>query len=131
MEPFNPQARFEKAKCLFRMEEQLSSSSGGYGRGAGGLSEMEREERAEKSRSLIESALVELQKVCDYAPRERVTHTTMAKYLKRLGRLDEAMYHYTAALDLDPKKGGRIKANIENLHSTVEEDDEAIREIHM
>ena len=92
---------------------------------------MEREERAEKSRSLIESALVELQKVCDYAPRERVTHTTMAKYLKRLGRLDEAMYHYTAALDLDPKKGGRIKANIENLHSTVEEDDEAIREIHM
>ena len=123
MKPFNPQACFLKANCLFQMEEKLQSYSH-----SAMTSELELRAR---SRTLIERAIVELQKVCDYSPKEVVVHTTMAKYLKRLGRLDEAMHHYTTALDISPKKGSRIKANIENLHSNDDLDDESIKEIQM
>ncbi|KAH8054423.1 hypothetical protein JL720_14443 [Aureococcus anophagefferens] len=50
-----------------------------------------------------EDALAELRAVSDHAPREASVHFLMGKVCKKLGRLDDAMMHFTFALDLEPR----------------------------
>lgn len=74
-------------------------------------------------------------------PREASVYFLMGKICKQLGkwfhvrvfemisgaigRRDEAMMHFTSALDLDPKDSTMIKQSIDKLDSTdMDEDDE-------
>lgn len=62
-----------------------------------------------------EEALAELKAVRDAAPREATVHFAMAKVLKRLGRIDEAMKCFLTAMDLDPKDNQLIKSAMDKL----------------
>ncbi|KAH8091968.1 hypothetical protein JL720_5544 [Aureococcus anophagefferens] len=65
-----------------------------------------------------EDALAELRAVSDHAPREASVHFLMGKVCK-LGRLDDAMMHFTFALDLEPKDNNAIKSAIDRLEARV------------
>jgi anaphase-promoting complex subunit 3 len=63
-----------------------------------------------------EEALAELQIVRDAAPREVTVHFAMGKVLKSLGRPDEAMKCFLAALDLDPKDNQPKRQSTVQVH---------------
>ena len=71
------------------------------------------------SQQRYEEALQHLRVVREGAPTEASVYMLMGKLCKKLDRLDEAMQHYTTALDLAPKEGNMIKAAIEKLHSAA------------
>uniref|UniRef100_A0A7S2RLV0 Uncharacterized protein n=1 Tax=Mucochytrium quahogii TaxID=96639 RepID=A0A7S2RLV0_9STRA len=62
-----------------------------------------------------EAALEELEAVRNFAPRESSVHFLMGKICKQLDKKDEAMLHFTTALDLDPKDSNLIKLAIDKL----------------
>lgn len=60
-------------------------------------------------------AAMELEKVRDAAPREATVHFCLGKVYKRLGRLEDAMKCFLAAMDLDPKESQMIKSAMDKL----------------
>jgi anaphase-promoting complex subunit 3 len=70
-----------------------------------------------------EEALAQYTAVRDYLPNEASVHFKMGKACKQLGRLDEAMKHFTTALDLDPKDSNAIKSALDKLHEMDDADD--------
>jgi anaphase-promoting complex subunit 3 len=62
-----------------------------------------------------QEAALELEKVRDAAPREATVHFCLGKVYKRLGRLDDAMKCFLAAMDLDPKDSQTIKSAMDKL----------------
>ncbi len=62
-----------------------------------------------------QEAALELEKVRDAAPREATVHFCLGKVYKRLGRLDDAMKCFLAAMDLDPKDSQMIKSAMDKL----------------
>jgi anaphase-promoting complex subunit 3 len=68
-------------------------------------------------------ALEQLTAVRDFVPREASVHLKMGQVCKKLGRIDEAMKHLTTALDLDPKDSNLIKATLDKLNETDDQDD--------
>jgi hypothetical protein len=54
----------------------------------------------------VPCATQELTAVRDAAPRECSVHFWLGRLCKRLGRLDDAVRHLTAAQDLNPKVSG-------------------------
>ena len=71
-----------------------------------------------------DEALVELRAVSDRAPREASVHFLMGKVCKKLNRLDDAMMHFTFALDLEPKDNNLIKSAIDRLEEPDISEDE-------
>ncbi|KAJ8612873.1 hypothetical protein CTAYLR_002059 [Chrysophaeum taylorii] len=71
-----------------------------------------------------DQALEELKAVCDHAPREASVHFLMGKICKRLGKLEDAMMHFTFALDLEPKDNNLIKSAIDRLEEPDIDEDE-------
>lgn len=71
----------------------------------------------------LEEALEQLTAVRDFVPREASVHLKMGQVCKKLGRIDEAMKHLTTALDLDPKDSNLIKATLDKLNETDDQDD--------
>lgn len=74
-----------------------------------------------------DTALTELEVVRDSAPKEASVHFLLGKVCKKLGRLSEAMRHFTHALDLDPKDNNLIKTAIDRLNDPDSADDEGER----
>jgi anaphase-promoting complex subunit 3 len=73
-----------------------------------------------QSMGRLEAALEELKAVRDRAPREASVHMLMGQLYERLKDKDNAMIHYTTALDLKPQEGGNIvKSAIDRLHSDL------------
>jgi anaphase-promoting complex subunit 3 len=66
--------------------------------------------------------------VQDLAPREASVWFQMGKIYKRLDMPDEALRHFSHALDLKPSSGDAnlIKAAIEKLHVSEDAEDEGI-----
>ena len=64
----------------------------------------------------------------DLAPREASVWFQMGKIYKKMDRRDEALRHFSHALDLRPASGDAnlIKAAIEKLHVSDEAEDEGI-----
>jgi len=74
-----------------------------------------------------EAALDELQSVRDSAPREASVHFLMGKICKQIGQREQAMIHFTTALDLDPKDANMIKLSIDKLdNSDIDDDDDEL-----
>mmetsp|Transcript_9754 Transcript_9754/g.15732 ORF Transcript_9754/g.15732 Transcript_9754/m.15732 type:complete len:137 (+) Transcript_9754:105-515(+) len=61
-------------------------------------------------------ALEVLNQVRDFAPREASVHFLMGKVCKRLGRINDAILHFTTTLDLNPKDKNVVKSAIDKLH---------------
>jgi anaphase-promoting complex subunit 3 len=70
-------------------------------------------------------ALEELQQLQQLAPRESMVYMQMGKVLKKLGRLQEALACFNHAIDLDPKGGNAVKAQIDRLQIQDLEEDES------
>ena len=73
-----------------------------------------------QSMGRLEAALEELKAVRDRAPREASVHMLMGQLYEKLKDKDNAMIHFTTALDLKPQEGGNIvKSAIDRLHSDL------------
>jgi len=71
-----------------------------------------------------EAALVELKQLLEVAPKEGSVYFTLGKVYKRLGQSQQAMVHFTRALDLSPKDTQQIKAALLNLEKDDNVDEE-------
>ena len=71
-----------------------------------------------------QTALQELRRVVDAAPKEPAVYIMMGKVCKKMGRPREAMMHFTTALDLHPKDNNEVKLLIDRLHEAESEVDE-------
>jgi anaphase-promoting complex subunit 3 len=71
-----------------------------------------------------ELALLELEQVKEFAPREASVHFLMGRIHKRLNQPDAAMMRFITALDLDPKDRNLVKSAIDKLHAPNGEDDD-------
>jgi len=60
-------------------------------------------------------ALEELERVREAVPKEASVHLVMGRLHKALGHRDRAMIHFVAALDLDNKDAGTVRAAIDEL----------------
>ena len=60
-------------------------------------------------------ALVELELVKELAPREPPVYIILGQVLQKLGRNTEALFHFNAALDLDPKESTTLKMSMEAI----------------
>lgn len=49
----------------------------------------------------------------------------IGKIYKKQGKIDEALKHFTKALDLDPKDTNMVKSLIEKIHSNADINEDA------
>jgi anaphase-promoting complex subunit 3 len=71
-----------------------------------------------------EEALRALELVRQQAPREPPVHILMGRVSRKLGRVQDALKHFSAAIDLDPKESASLKAEIEHLDEPDEDEDD-------
>ena len=78
------------------------------------------------SENHVSEALHELHELQQMAPKEATVYFQLGKAYKRLNRVDQAMIHFSMALDLKPSSAdtNKIKAAIEGLHASPDESDE-------
>lgn len=57
----------------------------------------------------FEEALEELHVLCDLAPREPPVHTLLGQVCLKLGMTRDAVRHFNAAIELDPKEAVALK----------------------
>ena len=79
-----------------------------------------------------EEALRELEIVRDLAPTEAPVYTLLGQIYQRMGRVNDALKSFSAAVDLDPKgEGASMKAALEGYHdeqNLSDEEEEAYEE---
>ena len=76
------------------------------------------------SENHLSEALAELHELQQMAPKEATVYFQLGKVYKRLDRVDQAMIHFSMALDLKPSSAdtNKIKAAIEGLHAPPPDD---------
>lgn len=76
------------------------------------------------SENHLSDALAELHELQQMAPKEATVYFQLGKVYKRLDRVDQAMIHFSTALDLKPSSAdtNTIKAAIEGLHAPPPDD---------
>lgn len=70
--------------------------------------------------------MTELRTLKEFAPKEAPIYFLMGKVARKLKKNEDAMVHFTTALDLDAKNANYIKTVIDKLHMPSEPDDEDI-----
>jgi anaphase-promoting complex subunit 3 len=64
-----------------------------------------------------EEALQVLLDLSKQVPKEAPIHVNLGKIYRSMGNVEKALYHFTRALDLDPKDTNMVKNLIDKIHS--------------
>jgi anaphase-promoting complex subunit 3 len=85
---------------------------------------------------VLKKALLELEQLQDYSPKEASVYFLMGIIYRKMGRIQDAIACLSVALDLDSKNSTIIKSTIEKLQNTggegtgnIEDEDDLILEL--